>query len=620
MGPANAAIITDMAPIINSMSRENQDDASAAVPEKKVPKILPPNDPTRKDWGILSDSLGLDAHAKPSPGASPEQAAIEMKVLLLRCVQSDKAYEAVIMKCGGGAIAGRLKENVGARGDFAGMMSFLKSRLWNRRQDGAMTVSQKGREFSTNDIIQDWNPINGGIGKYLQINIGNILARDWKTSQMELADPKKDSLNRLLESGREPDTTGRIFNASAGGSDESDSVDYVERDSAFDKDSDRFSANLRGQRGEENPLEEGEPTAEGIEALDVEEEITPQRREFEVALLASKTISNGSPTLRTTEHPDYRVLAAALLEDVPEAELDAAGRVVQLRDMAKRAITIHYQENSDIADVLEAVETWDPANVSFARYFPEACVDISTSLDDAGKKEIKNADVQIEFAMDFIAVSKELNQQSQRLPSRPDKIDTHEWDEMVSTSHGWFSAHANSEEDLQSTSRPDYIALCALMQKKPDKSLSPGQLGEELKSLHGQWTSLAFKTAQEIGSRNSSVFSENFEAVSEMSKRMQSWNPLVDGYAGEQMVQHLNEIRLEQWERESNRREAAAAALLAQQTSIALARPRLVTKPIAIPPRPKQTSFFDELAVEEVRTTPPALTQAPGSHNEPSVS
>ena len=613
-----------MAPTIKPMPSEQTDDPTLADSGKKAPKILPPNDPSRKDWGILSDSLGLPEHARPSEGSTPEQAAVEMKMLLLRCVQSDKAYEAIIMKCGGAGIGARLKEDPGARATFPEMMSFLKSRLWNRRGDGTRTISQKGREFSTNDVIQDWNPINGGIAKYLQINIGNILSRDWKTSQMELNDPKRDSLDRLAESGREPDTTGRIFSSSAVKGDELDSVDYVENDRAFDKDSERFSVNRVG-RGEAPDLEEGDIRGGGsIDEIDVDEDITPQRREFDIALLPSKTISNDSPSLKTTEHPDYRLLAAALIKDVPEPELDAKGRVDQLRSMARDVISLHYQENAEIDDMLDAVSTWDPSKVSFARYFPEACADIAVSLNDAGQKEIKNHDTQLDFAMDLVSVSTELNRQAQVLPeARPAGVKPQEWEDIVATSLVWFHAHANSEEEMRSPSRPDYLALCALTGNKPRADIAPDALSKDLKEMHRNWIDQAFASAKQIGSKNTHVFAENYEAVMEMSKRMQSWNPLVDGFAGETMVQYLNEIRLDQEERARIARERAAAELLAEQTRLALAKPRLQTRPVAIPARPKahQASFFDEqdFAPEEVRTKIPALTQSPNTSNEPSV-
>src|SRR4051812_6024703 len=128
--------------------------------------ILPPNDPERKDWGILSDSLGLKEHARPNPGATVDEAAAQMKDLLLKVAADNKAYEALIMKCAGTRIGALVRSENGGNGTYDNVMAFLKSRLWNRRADGVETQSRVGKQFSSNQVLQAWEPKEGGIATY----------------------------------------------------------------------------------------------------------------------------------------------------------------------------------------------------------------------------------------------------------------------------------------------------------------------------------------------------------------------------------------------------------------------------------------------------------------------
>jgi hypothetical protein len=531
---------------------------------KKPTSILPPNDPARPDWGILSDSLGLKAHATPSEGSTPAQAAAQMRTLLFRCLQSDETYEALIFKCAGSTIAGRTKEDSAARANFAEMIAFIKTRLWNRRADGAKTTSRLGREHSSNEIISAWNPEAGGVKKYIQVNVANILNRDWKAANMELSNGRKTSLEVLAAGGKHLDASGRIFEAGQSGADDSgDAPEFVERDESFERESASFSAARRSREqgeGEGEAEPEGLANAEGLgreELPDTDEPevaaVTEQRREFDVALIASRSAGHKSAVLRSPEHPDYRVLAAALVDDVPEPELDLAGREQQLREMALKSFDLHCADLTDFAETREAVAEWKPSEVSFARYFPDAAQQIGESLNVADRQKIRDDPLQLEFAADFFILSGEIKRQSQQLKPRPAGMSAIEWEEICHNAKEWFNRMSDSAEDLVSPERPDYIALCHLTNRKIERAITPEEMAEKLKIMYAEWTEDRFYSPQKLDSYdvNAAIaLSENRQGLFDLNRRMEQWNPLTDGYAGEVMATHLRDIRLEQEQRE----------------------------------------------------------------------
>ena len=97
------SIISPVTPGIDISTPEN------ASPKKKAFRLLPANDASRQDWGIISDSLKLPAHAQPTPGSTPKEAAGQMKALLEKVVGRDEDFDALIMKCSGDRIAGALQ-------------------------------------------------------------------------------------------------------------------------------------------------------------------------------------------------------------------------------------------------------------------------------------------------------------------------------------------------------------------------------------------------------------------------------------------------------------------------------------------------------------------------------
>jgi len=572
-------------------------------------QVLPPNDPNRPEWGILSDSLGLKEHERPAEGATPAQASAHMRALLFSCLKTTETYDAVILKCAGAAIAGRMKEDTAAKFDFNEMMSFIRSRLWNRNAAGTKTQSTIGREHSSNDIISAWNPEAGGIGKYLSVNVSNILNRDWKTSLMELTDSRKVSLDYLEEKGRQLDTTGKIFEVSNGSGD-SDAVDYVENDGDLEKASQNFSGKKKSAGAIEDEVGFGVLTPEDIRELNDNSDglgdawsearmrATPARRVFAAALLGSRHAPLNAELLHSTNHPDYRLLAAALMSDVPEPELDEVGRIEQLRDLAGKVMALHCSDLQDYEESREALLEWNPTEVSFARYFPEVCQQVGESLDRAGPREVSNQSLQLVFVAEFLIIGNEISRQSRDLKPRPNGMSVEEWDEVTENAKTWLERECTSIEELQSPDRPDYIALSQLTGRPIDRKIKPEAMGAALKMMYKEWTDDRLYTARHQADKHlnaSRALFENHVTIKEMNKRMETWDPLTEGFAGETMIRHLREVQLEMEQREEISRQAEAHDRAEQELKLAKAAGPLNPRPVPIPPLPaRQNEMFPE--------------------------
>ena len=539
-----------------------------------------------------------------------------MRELLFRCVETPKTYEALIFKCAGSTIAGRTKDDSAARANFPEMMAFVRTRLWNRRSDGTKTVSKLGREHSSNDIIAAWNPEAGGVKKYIQVNVANILNRDWKAVQMDLANPKKTSVEQLAAQGKHLDSTGRIFAAGQSGQDDgADAPEFVEKDDAFERES--ASMSVSRQRGGEaddlsNNLEDAagevpldEPEGDELAGNEAEQTApkTEQLREFEVALEASIGAGPKSSVLRSPEHPDYRVLAAALVDDVPEPDLDLAGRETQLRAMARSAIDLHCADLTDFAETRDAVEEWNPSEVSFARFFPEAVHQISESLNVADRQQVQDEPLQLEFAAEFFILAGEINRQSQQLRPRPAGMSAIEWEEITHNAKEWFVMESQSQEDLKNPSRPDYMALCHLTDRKMERDIEPEVMAEKLKSMYAEWTADRLYSPDKIdtfGDGSSRTVSENWSTLRELNRRMETWDPLADGYAGEVMATHLRDIRMEQEQLEQEAMSEEASRRAELEARLARVSAPVAVRPASIPSESfsAETSLFPDLEFE----------------------
>lgn len=584
---------------------------------KKRYKLLPPNDPTRKDWGILSDSLGLKSHVGPKVGSTPEQAAEEMKQLLLRCTQSNESYEALIMKCAGTAIGRRLQEG----GQYAEVMMFLKSRLWNRRRDGQRTKSQKGREASSNDVLLAWDPASGGVGKYLQVNITNILARDWTQSRYEVADPARESLDRLQESGLEPDNSGRFVDRSSATFGQEDAPDYVEND----EDIERAALRLSGAVDQRDEIPAGEelevadaapfepdadlgvgPIPEGPGGPSRPSAVTPARQAFEVAAAASAHTTFDSPLLRTTENPDFALFSAALMKDGIEPELDLKGRVAQLRTLGGEVIDLHLQDSPDLQEVNEALATWDPSRYTFARFFPEVIDEIGVSLDTAGPDKVVARDCDLDLAIDAVETTPAIDEA--QVPEKPRGMSQREWRELAESTRDWFSAEAQTEEELTSSTRPDYLALCLRTGRAPEGEIPPAQLAQDLKKMAATWLGPALAKSREVGSSTASVFAAHSETIMEMRRRLETWDPM-RGFLGEEMRQHLHEIRIERMEREQLEAQAEIRAHLDARGQVSNLAPKLPRR-AKLPEPSEQFELFGDAS------PPPAPVQTISAHSQ----
>ena len=592
------SIISPVTPGIDISTPEN------ASPKKKAFRLLPANDASRQDWGIISDSLKLPAHAQPTPGSTPKEAAGQMKALLEKVVGRDEDFDALIMKCSGDRIAGALQGAPAFSRDM--LLPYLRNRLWNRNSKGNKTVSKKGLEHSTNDIIQAWDPEKGGIHAYIQSNVGRILRRDWlKECQTQLPGHVSQQVLEAKNIVVASDFTvqNRSMPPSGGSSDEEPDVMESERDIAGDRLSSDLKPNDANDPGEgEDEVEdefEGNPTIDAkgkrgdTENEMTREPITEERQFFDVAVEVSGYVSNDSPTLSTPEHPDYRTLSAALAEKVPEPASDLEARNEQLRGMVKRAVERHYDGQEDKDEVLDAVPEWNPAETTFARFFPEVCERIGDLLNRHTPKNVIPTGFQAEFALDYASMVDELDRVSRGQTAHPPNMTPLEWDEVRSDAEAWFTTPCHNPDELGNAMRPDYLGLCALTRTPVNADLSGEELASELKDLYNQWAESTFRTRKQFG-KSTNKFTENYDVLTEMNDRMQSWNPLTDGFAGEVMVIVLKEISEERKAQESKRVDDLAQGDIDAQARRAAAMPKINIRPVPIPQGIQGTLSFDE--------------------------
>lgn len=558
------------------------------MPESPKPKgILPPNSPERPDWGILSDCLRLKAHQTPSADATPEQAAVEMRALMLRCVGTQDSYDALIMKCAGRQVGEACMQATGKRADA--IMPFLRSRLWNRRKDGQKTISRLGREFTSNDVLLAWNPISGGIAKYVQVNVSHILMRDLPQYFGEVERGNHISLDQLKETNVELDHTGRIVHQSMGvGGDEQ--PDYVEQDSQYDQDSAEFNAGRKLAR--DYDLSDIEEEDGRISPDDMEEEVVgknPAAAQFEANVLASRGTRERSYLLRSANNPDYALFQSALMGSEIEPELDADDRQTQLRELAGDVISLHLQDSPDLPEALEAVGDWHPAEVAFANFFPEVVEEISNSLNQvhAQRNEVQ---LDMGYTADAVQSSGEL----ERLwtPKKPQWMGNGEWKNITRQTKDWHTARMEEPAELLNPRRPDYLALCLLCDEEPATITDPEQLGQKIKTMAGAWLKTSIRESKTVGYSTASLSWKNSGAIAEMSRRMEAWDPMADGFLGEVMTQHFSEIRHEELSRELLENDMAIQhALKMEENAVAQQKPRRV--PIKKIQEPEQGSLFE---------------------------
>ena len=616
-----------MPPIMNSMKKDN---SQLEAPKSKLSSILPPNNPKRPDWGILSDSLGLPSHEKPAEGSTPAQAAAQMRALLFSCLKTTETYDAIIMKCAGAVIAARTKEDTAAKANFAELMAFIRSRLWNRRADGTKTISKLGREHSSNDIISAWNPEAGGIGKYISVNVANILNRDWKSATMEISDSRKVSLEVLADKGRHLSTTGRFYDAETAEGGQYEATEYVEADESLERTSQILSASQKrqisedidGEEGRENEANQGHEyllDGDGVLGADPEEgpPITESRREFDVALIASRNATPRSDTLRSPQHPDYRIFAAALIDDMPEPELDEAGRINQLRNLAGKVMAMHCADLDDYEESREAIQDWNPSEVPFARFFPEVCVQVADSLNQADGQQVRDQSLGLQFAAEFIIIGNEITRQSQKLNPRPNGMSAEDWDDITRNAKNWLGRECTASEELMSADRPDYIALSHLTGRRIDRAIKPEAMGELLKVMYKEWTANQISSAAKNAYQDATAlraYSENAESIREMNKRMEAWQPLKDGFAGETMNRHLHQVRLEMEAREEVARASFATEQANVSTKLSTGAGHVAFRPATIP---IENDMFADVAFapKPAETEPYSASRPP--HSEP---
>jgi len=556
-----------MAPILTTMSP-----VETLTPKKA---ILPPNDPARPEWGLFSDILGVPC--APDPGSTPREAAKKMHSLVNdRILNLKPATDALIMKCVGKQIAGVLKSKPQS---YEVVMQTLIQRLHNKRRDGKVTPSKVGKAHSSNMVFLAWEPENGGLVTYLSVNAAKILSRELE--QDSATKPGRVSLDAMRDGyNKEPDTQGNFVqrNGNASSSDD-EPGDLVEHDDAVvgevapetrvqkagrpEQTDDASEAPKLTDEAEEAVGKEELPAADFesmVEAMETNERVaTETRRKFNVNALASAHVEENDPILRGPDHPDYRLLSTAQgLVLSPEPEEMVGERNEQLREMARSAVEITLIEADERLELLDAISHWDPSQTSFARRFWRATDRMSMSLDQIREPHVVDTgtNLQFEFALDYVSAAEELAKQARHLPPQPKGMTDTEWSETLIACRTWFVASARDSEDLVSTSRPDYLALCALNGEKPRRKAAPEEMSEHLKLLYGKWMGNMLTHASEIYGESDG----QIEPMKEMHRRMAEWKPLEDGYAGEVVAEKLHTI----WEEMKQAAEVEAAAKVAQ--------------------------------------------------------
>ena len=369
-----------------------------------------------------------------------------MKSLLLRVAAGgreaggDDALTGLIMKCSGEVVSSASREYPHRRDE---MLAFIKSRLWNRNRKGEQTISKKGKETSTNDILRDWDPQRWGIGIYIRGAVSNILSRDWPKQLMADLKPGRKSLDAMKETSKiEVTTEGEIVAPMRSQSDsDSDAPDPTEQDDldiALTGEKPGASAEKEPEEGEREPeaaaegdeeeQDEAEHEADAFErmhgrdtslrpldaveggeldeainadaaAVDEDElarrarvyseeepedaapkAVSEQRRGFDLIAEVSSS-EECAARLHLPENMDYQLFAVALYQDAIEPDPTAEGRVQQLRDLAVKVVNLHFEGHPNLNDLVEGMDAWDPVEAPFASEFPEVVRQVSHNLD-----------------------------------------------------------------------------------------------------------------------------------------------------------------------------------------------------------------------------------------------
>ena len=587
------------------------------LPEPPEQKVRAANDPLRPDWQFLRDCMRQSRPSLPEKATVPvelseDEAAVELNRQLVAIWEKGlvPSMDAVIMKSMGGKKFNDTLKNYPAHSPQT-IIQFIRSRLWNRNMAGEHTESKKGKKFSTNYPIQAWDSKRMGIVPYLKFYINGIIDRDWRQSVMGPTDKvPTTSFNVLSENGMGFDSEGNAYRADSRSNAQEDDepTDYTEHD----------TEEMRSQRAAQRRTdaeEEGLMEREGLDdekpaSADIDEgeqqesSVSPERIIFEAKALASHAAKTRDGILAGANHPDYALLAAAMGPgNYPdEAELDQPAREAQLRLLARGVIEAHYEETSEErAEILEAIEDWNPSETSFANFFPEVIPHIAESLDDLAFDKARlqpeaalaaQQEVQLIFLFSYEEVSDELRRQAhgENLDQlkRPFGMSEADFEAAKETVAHWTRARAHAPEDLLKTKRPDYVALAVLAGEEPQEELAPAQLAKELKRLYAANFAAKTKKAAEFGSATGRLYNDNFEVLQEVHRRMNDWDPLTNGYAGEVMFSHVKDIRQEQ------KLLAAVKAQEITQAKLANAQPTIIPRQVAIPaPKTHQPELFD---------------------------
>jgi hypothetical protein len=485
-----------------------------------------------------------------------EAAAVMKDALETAWIQNP---EEVLAACDGSRLSFRAKECAGKPGAFDEYVSFLKERLWLKSQGGEVGVAKDAARGSSALGIRYWNPVDGGMVSFVRQRI-TWLNSAFAREKAELA--KNISVDLLSANGVDLASNGEFVRYKAPSN--PDDMDPSER--ALDLDPSRTTTDETVERVIERV---GNPNAEEVPSGP---DVAGNARSAALERLRRQPIDSdffSSPN--RTEFAFFSDVFDRAIEPAPAPE----DRDVQLRSLAAELVDSYCLDMDGKEFVLQDIDEWDPRSSSFFRQFGEV-----TDFVIAKVASPNIAQGEVSASSEVVARLVGLTDSSDRSGSSLDRpsdplTELHRAGVSIRTAQMW-SEHA-TEEMLVSSDRPDYLFLTEALEEEAGADLHPEILSKELKRLATAWI-------------QNNAFDLAFSST--LMDAVTKWDPLNEGYFNEMLLDHLQQIAIEQ-------KQAALGQRTLQHQPVAVGPDIAPTDPFAAPSGP-----LTELNVEAFGRAP----------------
>lgn len=447
-------------------------------------QLQPANDPTRKDWGILS---GLCQRPLPVP-ADEKEAIAALKEASMEAYKKDP--RALVLACCNrekGCLPGYFQSYGNSPGKVGEIIDFCVSRLYNVNQDGSEGAAKDPSRGPSSRALEYWQPERAGIAAYVNQRVAWVMQRQWFVEQSQ---SKHVSIERLAAAGRDFDQNGQMVRQmpSIGEVDEAN-IDIsslpsrLERVGATDEETSEVVSEADIEAEMANAEYDDEPDEKEVEAIG--------RHQALQFLATAHRVT--PPDLRSSPHrSDFSLFALALGRPI-EPATSAEERYEQLKELAAETVNLRCFESTEFESIKEASASWDPTASSYADFMPDV-IDITASQINAGRTLVEIRDkAELAFASRAQSGFAFLDQ-PETSPS-PSPSTTHLVEAPLTIADRFrlagrsvkdaelWNARCHDLEDLNDTSRPDYRLFCELRGTKPNHNLSPNELHEAMKAM-----------------------------------------------------------------------------------------------------------------------------------------